>query len=49
MPWLIGHLELRAAVFEYIETLYDRRRRNSSIGDKTPAEVESDYLLALVT
>jgi len=37
--------ELRAAVFEYIEVFYNRRRLHSSIGYKTPAEVENDYAL----
>ncbi len=34
---------LRAAVFEYIEAFYNRRRLHSSIGYKTPAEVERGY------
>lgn len=37
--------DLRAAVFEYIELFYNRRRLHSSIGYKTPAEMESDYSL----
>ena len=36
-------IELRLAVFEYIESFYNRRRLHSSIGYKTPAEVESAY------
>ena len=40
-----NRLELRSAVFEYIEVFYNRRRLHSSIGYKTPAEVESDYAL----
>ena len=39
-------LELRSAVFEYIEVFYNRRRLHSSLGYKTPAEVESAYALA---
>ena len=39
---------MRAAVFEYIEVFYNRRRVHSSLGYKTPAEVESDFALALV-
>jgi putative transposase len=39
-------LELRSAVFEYIEIFYNRRRLHSSVGYKTPDEVESDYALA---
>lgn len=35
--------ELRAAVFEYIEAFYNRRRLHSSIGYRTPAEVERGY------
>lgn len=38
--------ELRAALFEYIEIFYNRRRLHSSLGYKTPAEVESDYARA---
>jgi len=38
--------ELRAAVFEYIEVFYNRRRLHSSIGYRSPAERESDYMLA---
>ncbi len=37
--------DLRAAVFEYIEVFYNRRRLHSSIGYKTPAEVENEYSL----
>ena len=37
--------ELRAAVFEYIEAFYNRRRLHSSLGYRTPAEVESEYAL----
>jgi transposase InsO family protein len=38
--------ELRAAVFEYIEVFYNRRRLHSSIGYKTPAAVELEYRAA---
>lgn len=34
---------LRAAVFEYIEVFYNRRRKHSSLGYKTPAEAEDNY------
>ena len=37
--------EFRAAVFEYIEVFYNRRRLHSSIGYKTPAEFESSHAL----
>jgi transposase InsO family protein len=38
-----GRHELRSALFEYIEIFYNRRRLHSSIGYKTPAEVEDEY------
>lgn len=38
--------ELRAAVFEYIEAFYNRRRLHSAVGYKPPAEVECDYARA---
>jgi putative transposase len=38
-------LELRAAVFEYIEVFYNRRRLHSSVGYRTPAQVESEFAL----
>jgi len=41
-----SRLELRAAVFEYIESYYNRRRLHSSIGYKTPSEVEDEYYAA---
>jgi putative transposase len=40
-----ARLELRAAVFEYIEVFYNRRRLHSSVGYKSPAEVEGDFAL----
>lgn len=36
-------LELRSALFEYIEVFYNRRRLHSSLDYKTPAEVEQEY------
>lgn len=36
-------LELRAAVFEYVEVFYNRRRLHSSLGYKTPSEIEKLY------
>ena len=42
-----NRLELRTALFEYIEVFYNRRRLHSSIGYKTPAEVEEAYDLGL--
>ena len=41
-----SRLELRAAVFEYIEVFYNRKRLHSSLNYRTPAEVESEYALA---
>jgi transposase InsO family protein len=38
--------ELRAAVFEYIEVFYNRRRLHSSLNYKTPAEVEEHFAAA---
>ena len=42
-----GRSELRSAVFDYIESFYNRRRLHSSLGYKTPAEVETAYTRAL--
>lgn len=36
-------LELRNALFDYIETFYNRRRLHSSLGYRAPAEVEAEY------
>jgi putative transposase len=41
-----ARFELRAAVFEYIETFYNRRRLHSAIGYKPPAELERAHALA---
>lgn len=38
--------DLRAAVFEYIEVFYNRQRLHSSIGYKTPAQLETEYARA---
>jgi putative transposase len=37
-------LDLRNALFEYIEVFYNRRRLHSSLNYKTPAAVEQEYL-----
>ena len=37
-------LELRTALFEYIEVFYNRRRLHSSLDYKTPAAVEQEYI-----
>jgi putative transposase len=36
--------EARVAVFEYIETFYNRRRRHSTLGYLSPAEFENGSL-----
>ena len=41
-----GRIELRNAVFEYIEVFYNRRRLHSAIGYKTPHEAEQEYARA---
>ena len=38
--------ELRSAVFEYVESFYNRRRLHSSLGYRTPAEVEHQLAAA---
>jgi transposase InsO family protein len=38
--------EARAALFEYIEIFYNRRRRHSSIGYRTPAQARIDMTVA---
>jgi putative transposase len=40
-----SRLELRSAVFEYIEVFYNRKRLHSSLDYKTPAEIESEFAL----
>jgi transposase InsO family protein len=43
-PWpTVAHL--RTAVFEYIESYYNRRRPHSTIGYDTPIEYEQKYAL----
>lgn len=39
-----SRLELRTALFEYIEVFYNRRRLHSSLAYKTPAAVDQEYL-----
>jgi transposase InsO family protein len=36
-------LEVRSAIFEYIEVFYNRQRLHSSLGYKTPLETETQY------
>jgi transposase InsO family protein len=36
--------EARQAVFEYIEVFYNRQRRHSTLGYKTPMEFEQQYI-----
>ncbi len=38
-------LDLRAALFEYIEVFYNRRRLHSTLGYRAPAQVETEYRL----
>ncbi len=38
-----SRIELRSALFDYIEVFYNRRRLHSSLGYKTPAAVEQEY------
>ena len=39
-------LEVRSAVFEYIEIFYNRQRLHSTLGYKTPLETETQYAAA---
>jgi putative transposase len=36
-----SNAELRTEVFDYIETFYNRRRRHSTLGQLSPAQVEN--------
>jgi putative transposase len=40
--------QLRAAVFDYIETFYNRERLHSTLGYRTPAQVEAEHQLERV-
>ncbi len=42
-----NRLELRTAVFEYIEVFYNRQRLHSAVGYKAPAQVEKEFALGL--
>jgi transposase InsO family protein len=42
-----GPLAVRDAMFEYIETFYNRRRLHSTLGYKTPVQVESEHAATL--
>jgi len=42
-----NHREAKAAVFEYIEGWYNRHRRHSALGYKSPAEFEQAYAAEL--
>ena len=39
-------LDVRAAIFEYIEVFYNRQRSHSTLGYKTPLETETQYAAA---
>ena len=41
-----SRLELRSAVFEYLEVFYNRRRLHSFLGYKTPAQFEQEFAAA---
>lgn len=41
-PWR-SRIELRAALFDYIECFYNRKRLHSAIGYRAPATAEADY------
>jgi len=43
--WATRH-HLRAAVFDYVEVFYNRKRLHSTLNYKTPAQIEADYDLA---
>jgi transposase InsO family protein len=36
-----SHEEARQSLFEYIEVFYNRRRRHSTLGYRSPAEFEA--------
>lgn len=38
-----SRVEVRAALFDYIEVFYNRQRLHSAIGYRTPASIDSDY------
>ena len=38
-----NRIELRGALFEYIEVFYNRRRLHSTLDYKTPAEIKNAY------
>ncbi len=40
-PW-IDLADARAAIHDYIEVFYNRQRLHSSLGYRTPAEVDGD-------
>lgn len=39
-------VELRASLFEYLESFYNRRRLHSALNYRTPAEVEAEFTAA---
>jgi putative transposase len=43
--WPTRH-QLRAAVFDYVEVFYNRKRLHSTLNYKTPAQIEADYDMA---
>ena len=40
---------LRTAIFDYIEGFYNRRRRHSTLGGRSPAQYEADHAAGLLS
>ena len=45
--WFATRREAKAALFEYIEIFYNRQRRHSSIGYRTPEQARMDITVAM--
>jgi putative transposase len=46
MGCALPRAEMTAASFEYFEVLYNRTRRHSTLGDKSPMQFLDDWRLA---